>query len=123
VASLHFHSFKSQLTTQVLNSETGRVLWAYVQLYQNNMLMHLHAQQAQVKPPPSASAFMARAQPGHTPSTPPTAVITELHAELVALHCEFKAFCSKHEASSTHPPLSAAGYPFGAGPFPHIHLI
>jgi len=41
-----FHAFKSQLAPQALDPETGRVLPSYVKLYQNNMLMHLHAQRA-----------------------------------------------------------------------------
>ena len=40
-----FHAFKSQLALQALDDK-GRVLPAYVKLYQNNMLVHLRAQQA-----------------------------------------------------------------------------
>jgi len=105
-----FHSFKSQLIAQALSPETGRVLRAYVQLYQNNMLLHLHAQQAQVGPPPSASAFITRAQPGHTPP-PPTVVIVEI----AVLWSEFKAFCSKHEASQ-NPPLTPPAHSLGLVP-------
>ena len=41
-----FHAFKAQLAPQALDQETGRVLPAYVKLYQNNMLMHIRAQHA-----------------------------------------------------------------------------
>jgi len=41
-----FHAFKAQLAPQVLDQEMGRVLPAYVKLYQNNMLMHIRAQRA-----------------------------------------------------------------------------
>ncbi|KAL4074550.1 hypothetical protein V8B97DRAFT_1711456 [Scleroderma yunnanense] len=44
------YSLKSQLTAQALNPKTGKVLLDYVKIYQNNMLMHLHAQQAQIRP-------------------------------------------------------------------------
>jgi len=50
------HSFKSQLAPQALDPTSGWVLPTYIKIYQNNMLLHLHAQQAHPQaplPPPS----------------------------------------------------------------------
>jgi len=75
-----FHAFKSQLNPQVLDQATGRVLPAYVKLYQNNMLMHLCAQLARPRAgKPSPSAAPPRAAPRSavpkTPQTPPDVIV------------------------------------------------
>ena len=57
-----FHTFKPQLVPQAINPETGRVTPSYVKLYQNNMLVHLRSQQAQLR---------ARSKPSPTQTMPP----------------------------------------------------
>ena len=65
-----FHAFKLQLAPQVLDPGTGRVLPAYIKLYQSNMLMHLCAQLACLRvgrpstaPPPYAALWPAASSP------------------------------------------------------------
>jgi len=60
-----FHTFKSQLSPQVLDQSMGRVLPAFVKLYQNNMLMHLCAQ-------------CAHPRVGRVPTAPPPCVTPQL---------------------------------------------
>jgi len=103
-----FHAFKSQLTPQALDQATGRVLPAYVKLYQNNMLMHLCAQLARLRAGKlSPSAVPPRAAPqsavSKTPQYPPD-VIAELRKEIAALRAEVQALQLMHEASAVPPP-------------------
>ena len=70
-----FHAFKSQLTPKALDLKMGRVLPAYVKLYQNNMLMHFHAQHvhpwAGISPCICPPSCCPPASCGHSsPSTP-----------------------------------------------------
>ncbi|KAF8139729.1 hypothetical protein EV363DRAFT_1444196 [Boletus edulis] len=54
-----FHSFKTHLHALALEPDSGRVLQPIVQLYQNNMLVHLHGQHTpptNTPPPPSLRA-------------------------------------------------------------------
>ena len=111
-----FHAFKSQLALQALDDK-GRVLPAYIKLYQNNMLVHLRAQQAllarQAKLP--SMSRPQPAQPTQTPSQPIDAVIAELKAEIASLRSDLEASrctCRASSSSSTSgnpsPPSSPA---------------
>jgi len=121
-----FHAFKAQLAPQALDPETGRVLPSYVKIYQNNMLMHLHAQRARPKaskppppPPPRAPTRPVAPIPSKSPS-----VIVELHAEIAALRSEVQALRTLHEASLLAP-LSPRTVPLlclpTPPPTPHPH--
>ena len=72
----------------------------YVKLYQNNMLLHLRAQQANTRPihPPTHLVI-------HSEQSPPdyAAQIVELCSEIAALHLEVEALQSTHEASPNPP--------------------
>ena len=82
-----FHAFKSQLAPCALDSKTGWVLPAYIKVYQNNMLLHLRAQQAssQAKPPSSSPQTKAPQRcPPPLPPSGPSAELNQLRADLTA---------------------------------------
>jgi len=101
-----FHVFKAQLAPQALDQEMGRVLPAYVKLYQNNMLMHIRAQHAHSrvgKPPPASTPPCAAPWPAAVIPPQPPSVIAELHREIAALRAEVQALRLLHEASTSLP--------------------
>ena len=97
-----FHAFKAQLAPQAISQETGQVLPSYVKLYQNNMLMHLRSQQAQLwartKPSPTHTAKVS-SPPPHQSLLLPT--IADLLSQIEALRSDFEEFKRTHEASSS----------------------
>ena len=112
-----FHAFKAQLVPQALGQETGRVLPGYVKLYQNNMLVHVRSQQAQLraKSKPAPSQTM-RPSPGY-PTPPQSSVmptIADLLSQIEALRKDFENFKLTHEASSSEAPTSPASSPQAA---------
>ena len=98
-----FHTFKSQLAPSPLDIDTGRVLPAYVKLYQSNMLVHLHTQQAvQAKSPPTPHLQPTR--PTQTPTQSFNAIIADLQAEISSLRSDLEASkctCTASTRSST----------------------
>ena len=107
-----FHAFKSQLAPQALNDK-GRVLPAYVKLYQNNMLVHLRAQQAlqvqQAKSPSTSCPQPAR--PTQTPTQPFDTVIADLRAEIASLRSDLENFKCKCTASTSNSPSGSPSPP------------
>ena len=98
-----FHSFKTHLNPIALEGDSGRVLPAWVRLYQNNFLVHIQGQ-AKALSSPTRLAIPHKAEPPTTP-TPSTATeIAELHQELSDLHREFSEFQQAHKACC--PPSS-----------------
>jgi len=101
-----FHAFKAQLAPQALDQETGRVLPAYVKLYQNNMLMHIRAQRAHSrvgKTSPASAPPRAAPRPVAVIPPQPPGVIAELRQEITALRAEIQALRLLHEASTSLP--------------------
>jgi len=96
-----FHAFKAQLAPQALDQETGRVLPAYVKLYQNNMLMHIRAQRAHSRVGKTSLASAPR--PAAVIPPQPPSVIAELRQEIAALRAEVQALRLLHEASTSLP--------------------
>ena len=107
-----FHAFKSQLAPLALDADTGRVLPAYVKLYQSNMLVHFRTQQAmQAKSPPTLRSQPSR--PTQTPTQSFDTIIADLRAEITSLRSDLEASkctCTASTRSSTpakpSPPLS-----------------
>ena len=105
-----FHAFKAQLAPQAISQETGRVLPGYVKLYQNNMLVHLRSQQAQLRARSKpTSPQTAKAPPHHQLSSTPT--IADLLSQIEALRLDFKEFKHTHEASSSGESSSPSSSP------------
>ena len=104
-----FHAFKAQLAPQAIDLETGRVLPSYVKLYQNNMLVHLRSQQAQlrarVKPSPTPAI---PPQTGHptTPKSAPGPTIADLLLQIEKLRSDFEALKRQLEEPSSEAPSS-----------------
>ena len=98
-----FHAFKSQLAPSALDVDTGRVLPAYVKLYQSNMLVHLRTQQAmQAKSPPTPCPQPTR--PTQAPTQSFDAIIADLRAEISSLRSDLEASkctCTASTGSST----------------------
>jgi len=116
-----FHAFKAQLAPQALDQETGRVLPAYIKLYQNNMLMHIRAQRAHSRV--GKKALLASAPPCAAPQPvatippQPPSIIAELRREITALWTKVQALRLLHEAP-TSPPLSPRTAPTVMPPHP-----
>lgn len=91
------------------DTKTGRVLPAYIKVYQNNMLLHLA--QKQVCSTPAKTSPLTRPRAPTRPSSPPSlpfgatqaflVEIADLQSELVALWAEFKEFKDSYESSSS----------------------
>ena len=114
-----FHTFKLQLAPCALDPETSQVLPGYVKLYQNNMLVHLRSQQARsrAKPLPSTKSKAPAALP---PTVSPSAEISSLRVEIVALQTEFEEFKQSYESPSeaSSSPLSPRTAPTVVSPQP-----
>ena len=110
-----FHAFKVQLAPQAISQETGRVLPGYVKLYQNNMLVHLRSQQAQLKArsKPSSPQTM-KACPPPPSQSPPSPTIADLLSQIEALRSDFEEFKHTHEAPSSVVFSSQASSPEAA---------
>ena len=111
-----FHAFKAQLAPQAISQETGRVLPDYVKLYQNNMLMHFHSQQAQSRATPKPTPSQTnRPSPGQPPSQSPQGLtIAELLSKIEELRLDFEKFKRAHEASSSEDSSSPVSSPQAA---------
>ncbi|KAI6094731.1 hypothetical protein EDD16DRAFT_1721413 [Pisolithus croceorrhizus] len=99
-----FHSFKAHLNPVALDTDSGRVLPAWLRLYQNNLLVHIRNQlkarlprkvRSTPRPPSSMLGGIAAVPPAPvTDRTPPLA----LHAELSSLKEKLYNYISTHEA-------------------------
>ena len=98
---------------QAISQETGQVLPGYVKLYQNNMLVHLRSQQAQLrarsKPPPPPTVAPLQGHP--PPKSTPGLTIADLLSQIEALRVDFENFKRKHEASSSEASPSLLSSP------------
>ncbi|KAI6015707.1 hypothetical protein EDC04DRAFT_2903578 [Pisolithus marmoratus] len=106
-----FHSYKAHLNPVAIDSDTGRVKQGWLQLYQNNMYVHLqgqlkaHALPKRALPPttkPPPTPLPTCPKPGSTPltTTNPSLehVLAELQKELSDLQEKFTNYISSHEA-------------------------
>ena len=105
-----FHSFKTHLSPEALDPETGRVLPIFMKLYQNNILIHFCAQLKTTSTPlyhgrPFPPGIVP-APPGPPPLAPSDINLcceaVKLHAELAALKQQVNNLLSHHETSSIH---------------------
>ncbi|KAI6103270.1 hypothetical protein EDD16DRAFT_1715376 [Pisolithus croceorrhizus] len=109
-----FHSFKAHLNLIAIDTDSGRVLPAWLRLYQNNLLIHLHSQLKAhlvcrtkapplVRPDPPTTATDSvpatdRSHPHAPPSSSLAAEVAALHAELDTLKEKLYNYISTHEA-------------------------
>ncbi|KAI6096051.1 hypothetical protein EDD17DRAFT_1771305 [Pisolithus thermaeus] len=110
-----FHSFKAHLNPVTIDADLGRVHPAWLRLYQNNLLIHLHNQlkvhlphwmKATSSPPSKPTAPTTIHTTPEMDSTHPHApspALSPLLAEVVALHVELGSLKEKlYNYISTH---------------------
>ncbi|KAI5985668.1 hypothetical protein EDC04DRAFT_3000382 [Pisolithus marmoratus] len=109
-----FHLFKAHLNPIAIDSDTGRVKQGWLQLYQDNMYVHLQGQlkacalPKKVLPPTTKSPppLPACPKPGSAPLTTMNPslehVLAELQKELSDLWEKFANYISSHEACCAH---------------------
>ncbi|KAI6108711.1 hypothetical protein EDD16DRAFT_1738435 [Pisolithus croceorrhizus] len=109
-----FHSFKAHLNPVALDTDSGRVHPAWLRLYQNNLLIHLHNQLKAHLPckakstylPPIAPVGAAATPLAPVPDRPPPRVSpppSSLTAEVAALCAELSSLKEKlYNYISTH---------------------
>ncbi|KAI6119916.1 hypothetical protein EDD16DRAFT_1518170 [Pisolithus croceorrhizus] len=113
-----FHSFKAHLNPIAIDADSGRVHPAWLRLYQNNLLIHLHnqlkarlphkARSTPHPPPPKPADTTAmpvapvldsiQPCPPATTSSSLAAKVVALHAELGSLREKLYNYISTHEA-------------------------
>ncbi|KAI6005546.1 hypothetical protein EDD15DRAFT_2191018 [Pisolithus albus] len=118
-----FHSFKAHLNPIAINTDTGRVLLAWLRLYQNNLYLHFHTQ-LKAHSSRRKNAPLPKPAPG-TPNPAPTGPKADrtcpqegsLEAKVVALRTEIQSlkgklynYISTHEACCCRndPPTSSS---------------
>ncbi|KAF8444472.1 hypothetical protein L210DRAFT_3642716 [Boletus edulis BED1] len=112
-----FHTYKLHLNAQALDPSTGRVLPAYLRLYQNNMLVHFRAQLALAKPLPTTAPGPKPPKPVKAPAPPPVtppnkayataAEVLELRKELSELRAIIATLHDKQAPSQPTSPIIA----------------
>ena len=103
-----FHSFKTHLNPIALEGDSGRVLPAWVCLYQNNFLIHIQRQAKALLLPtrpttPCKAESPKTPTPTQTPIPSTTTEIAELRQELSDLRREFTEFWQAHRACCALP--------------------
>ena len=117
-----FHSFKTHLNPIVLEGDAGRVLPAWVRLYENNFLIHIQGQ-AKALSLPTRPTITRKAEPPKIPTSTQTAIpstateIAELRQKLSDLRREFSEFRQAHRTCCPpSPPFHPSGNPSLRGP-------